>query len=248
MTSITANTRFNRLARAARKARGARKASAVSVPVLVVGALAAGCGTAHAPSSSSTSVSASAPKVSATPVPTVTGGTFIAGQPACAGWPANATRGTLTAFFNPVAVERCVTGVQQGPGKAEWQTATLEKATKDLTPLVAALLRPPAQHHPDMVCPELVMLPPQVVLISSAGKTLIPRIPVTACGLTASGVLSALNSLTWNPISVRLVTKLTGSQPFTATPRASSPKTIQTLPVSVPPNHAVTPVKSVTPN
>jgi hypothetical protein len=178
----------------------------------------------------------------------VTGGAITAGEPACVGWPADATRGTLTAFFNPVAVERCVTGVQQGPGKAEWQTATLEKATKDLTPLVAALLRPSARHQPDIVCPEIAMLPPQVVLISSAGKTLIPRIPVSACGLIESGVLSALNTLTWTPISVRLITKLTGSQPIAATPRASSPKTIQTLPVSVPPNQAVTPVNSVTSN
>jgi len=145
-------------------------------------------------------------------------------------------------------VERCVTGVQQGPGKTEWQTATLEKATKDLTPLVAALLRPSVQHQPGIMCPELVMLPPQVVLFSSDGKTLIPRIPLGSCGLVESGVLGALNTLNWQPVSVRLVTKLTGSQPLAATPRASSPKTIQTLPVSVPPNQAVTPVKSVTSN
>jgi hypothetical protein len=238
MTSISANTPFKRLARAARQAR------ALSVPVLVAGALAAGCGTAHAPAATGANASAATPKVSATPVPTVTGGTVTAGEPACVGWPVGATSGTLTAFFNPVAVERCVTGFQRGPGKAEWQTATLEKATKNLAPLVAALLRSSSPHEPGIVCPELAMLPPQVVLISSAGKKLIPRLPLSSCGLPQSGVLRVLATLTWEPVSVRLVAKYTGSQPLGATPRVSSPKTIQTLPVSVPPNQAVKPVSS----
>jgi hypothetical protein len=244
MTSITANTQFKRLARAARLARGARKARALSVPVLVAGALAAGCGTTHAPASTGANASASVPQASATPVPTVTGGTVTVGEPACVGWPAGATSGTLTAFFNPVAVERCVTGFQKGPGKVEWQTATLEKATKGLTPLVAALLRSPARHQPGIACPELAILPPQVVLISSAGKMLIPRLPLSGCGLADSGVFRILATLTWEPVSVRLVSKLTGSQPLSTAPRATSPKTIQTLPVSVPPNQAVKPVSS----
>ena len=250
MTSIAANARFNRLARAARQARGARKAGAISVPLLVAGALVAGCGTTAAggPSTGANAGASSAPKASATPVPTVTGGVVTAGEPACVGWPTGATVGTLTASFNPVAVERCVTGFQKGPGKVEWQTATLEKATKDLTPLVAALLRPSVQHQPDTICPELAILPPQVVLISSTGKKLIPRIPVSGCGLVESGVLGALATLTWTPVSVRLVAKITGSQPLAATLRASSPKTIQTLQVSVPPNQAVKPVKSVKSN
>ncbi len=239
MTSITLTTGFKRLARTVRQAR------ALSLPVLVAGALAAGCGTAHAPASTGANTAAAAPKASATPVPTVTGGTVVAGQPACVGWPADATRGTLTAFFNPVAVERCVTGFKQGPGKVEWQTATLEKATKDLTPLVAALMRPSDQHHPDIVCPELAMLPPQVVLFNSDGKTLIPRIPLSGCGLVESGVLGALATLNWKPVSVRLVAKITGSQPLTATPMASSPKTIHTLPASVGANQPVTSVTSV---
>jgi hypothetical protein len=237
MTSITLNTQVTRLARVARQAR------AISVPLLVAGVLAAGCGTTHAgPTASGANAAASsAPRTSATPVPTVTGGTVVAGEAACAGWPAGAARGTLTAFFNPVAVERCVTGYQKGPGKAIWQTATLEKATKDLGPLVDALLRPSVQHRPGVVCPYLVMLPPQVVLISSTGKQLIPRLPVTGCGIVDSGVLGALATLTWQPVSVRLITKAAGSQPGATAPRVVSPKTLQTLPVSIPPNGAVTP-------
>jgi hypothetical protein len=244
MTSITLKAQFTRLARVARQAR------ASSVPLLVAGVLAAGCGTTHAgqAASGANAAASSAPRTSATPVPTVTGGTVVAGEAACVGWPAGAARGTLTAFFNPVAVERCVTGYQKGPGKVEWQTATLEKATKGLGPLVEALLRPTLKHQPGVVCPYLVMLPPEVVLISSTGKQLIPRLPVTGCGIVNSGVLGALATLTWQPVSVRLVTKITGPQPVATTPRVISPKTIQTLPVSVPPNQAVTPNTPVTAN
>src|ERR1700733_1221765 len=110
----------------------------LAAPVLVAGALAAGCGTvaanpggpnepANGPSvvsgsaspsasaSASGSGSGSAPPAGArappaTPVPTVTGApALIVGGAACAGWPADAPHGTLTALFTPVAVERCVT-------------------------------------------------------------------------------------------------------------------------------------------
>jgi hypothetical protein len=238
MRTITLRTQITPLARVARQSR------TFAVPLLVAGALVAGCGTAHAPASSGTSAapgsstasasaSASAPSASATPVPTVTGGAVVAGEPACVGWPANAPRGTLTAFFNPVAVERCVTGFQKGPGNVEWQTATMLKATKNLTPLVDALLRPSTTHQPGAVCPYLVMLPPQVVLISSTGKQLIPRLPLSGCGLVASAVLGALARLIWQPVSIRLVAKVSGLQPSAVTSKQGSPKTIQTLPASV---------------
>jgi hypothetical protein len=157
----------------------------------------------------------------------------VAGEPACLGWPASAPRGTLTAFFEPVAVERCVTGFQKGPGNVEWQTATLMKASKNLTPLVNALLRPSTEHRPGTVCPYLVMLPPQVVLISSTGKTLIPRLPLSGCGLVESQVLCALAALTWQPVSVRLVAKVSALQQSTFTAKPVSPKSIQTLSASV---------------
>jgi hypothetical protein len=236
MTSIPLNPRT---AGGARGARAARKARAFSVPLLVAGVLAAGCGTAHAPSSGGATASGAAtapasatPSASATPVPTVTGGSVVAGEPACVGWPANAPHGTVTALFDAVAVERCVTGYQTGPGKVEWQTATLEKATKNLAPLLDALLQPSTERQPDTVCPELAMIPPQVLLISATGKQLIPRIPLSACSTLESGFLSALAALTWQPVSVRLISKVSGSQPMAATPAARSPKTFQTLPAN----------------
>jgi hypothetical protein len=241
MTSIPSNTRTARLARPAGRAR------AFSVPLLAVGVLlAAGCGTVHAPSSggatassgSSTAVASAIPSVSAapaasaTPVPTVTGGPVVAGEPACAGWPAYAPHGTLTALFDAVAVERCVTGYQTGPGRAEWQTATLEKATRNLTPLLDALLQPSAARQSQIICPELAMIPPQVLLISSTGRQLIPWIPLSACSTVQSRFLSALAALTWQPVSVRLVSKVLGSQPMPATPAARSSKAFTTLPAN----------------
>jgi hypothetical protein len=200
----------------------------LAAPVLVAGALAAGCGTvaanpggpnepANGPSVVSGSPSASAPGsgsappagAHATPVPTVTGGpALIMGGAACSGWPADAAHGTLTALFTPVAVERCVTSFQQIAGKGEWETATLERSTDRLATLTAALMQPSAGRQPDVMCPEFVMLPPQIVLFNSTGQELIPRLPVEACGGVDTQVLSALAAMTWQPVSVRLVTKV----------------------------------------
>jgi hypothetical protein len=231
----------------------------LAAPVLVVGALAAGCGTVAAnpggpnepanglsvvsgsasPSASaSASGSGSAPQAGAhaTPVPTVTGGpALIVGGAACAGWPADAPHGTLTALFTPVAVERCVTSFQQIAGKGEWETATLERSTDRLATLTAALMQPSRGNKPDVMCPEFVILPPQIVLFDSTGKELIPRLPVGACGAVDTQVLSTLASMTWQPVSVRLVTKIAPVAPKTL-PGASlapgSPKVLRTGAVS----------------
>ena len=229
----------------------------LAAPVLVAGALAAGCGTvaanpggpnqpANGPSVASGTASASASGSSpsfdppsgahATPVPTVTGGpNLVVGGAACSGWPVDAPRGTLTALFTPVAVERCVTSDQQIAGKGEWETATLERSTDHLATLTAALMQPSPGHQPDVMCPEFVILPPQIVLFSSTGKELIPRLPVGACGAVDTQVLSTLASMTWQPVSVRLVTKIAPVAPKTL-PGASlapgSPKVLRTGAVS----------------
>jgi hypothetical protein len=217
-------------------ARLARQARAYSVPLLAAGVLAAGCGTVAAnpggpnepaagaaPTSASASGSASpgsaspgstspgsasGSAASATPVPTVSGGVMIgAGGAACAGWPTNAPHGKLTALFTPVAVERCVSSVQSIKGKGEWLTATLERSTDKLATLTAVLMRPSGR-QPDIMCPEFVVIPPQIVLFSSTGKELIPRLPVGACGNVDTLVLSTLATMTWQTISVRLVSKI----------------------------------------
>jgi hypothetical protein len=212
-------------------ARLARQTRAVSVPLLVAGALAAGCGTVAAnpggtnepvgTASSSTSSaaasasgSASAPAPSATPVPTVTGGPVATGETACVGWPSDAPRGKLTAFFQPVAVERCVTGFQVIRG-SEWQTATLEKSTDNLAALVEVLLQPSTRVQPGVFCPEFIVIPPQVLLINSSGKQLIPRLPEGPCGVADSRVLGTLALMSWQPISVRLISKVAPSAPRT---------------------------------
>jgi hypothetical protein len=232
----------------------ARQARAYSLPVLVAGALAAGCGTAAAnaggpyqadsgssagSASASASASGSAPgsvsgsAASAKPLPIDPGGPMIpAGGAACTGWPTNATHGTLTAFFTPVAVERCVTSFQQIAGKGEWETATLEKSTDKLATLTAVLRRPSAGHQPDIMCPEFVVIPPQIVLISADGKELIPKLPVGACGTIEAQVLTTLATMTWQTVSVRLVTRVTPAAVPKTAPGASlapgSPKVLRT--------------------
>jgi hypothetical protein len=229
-------------------ARLARQTRAVSVPLLVAGALAAGCGTVAAnpggpnepvgtsssstSSSTSASSSASAPAPSATPVPTVTGGPVTAGDIACVGWPSNAPHGKLTAFFQPVTVERCVTGFQVIPGKGEWETATLEKSTDNLATLVAVLLQPSTRVQPGVFCPEFIIVPPQLLLINSTGKELIPRLPVGPCSSTNPRVLTTLASMSWQPVSVRLISKVAPGVAPPTLPGASigpgSPKALRT--------------------
>ena len=233
-------------------ARLARRARALSLPLLAAGALAAGCGTVAAnpggpdqpaaaggttSASSSASGSApssapgSAPPAAAKPVPTVSGGTnILMGGSACDGWPANAAHGKLSPVFTPVAVERCVSGYQQIPGKGEWLTATLEKSTDKLATLSALLMRPSGR-QPAVFCPEFVVIPPQIVLISSTGQELIPRLPVGPCGAVDTQVLSTLAAMTWHPVSVRLVTKIAPVAPKTfpgASLAPGSPKVLRT--------------------
>lgn len=224
------------LARLARLTRGGR---AIAVPLLVAGVLAAGCGTQHATAAGSAGQAGAARQPSAhatgsqqpAPVPTVTGGAVAAGEPACADWPVNVPHVMMPALFVPVAVERCVTSIQTIAGKGQWETATLEKATTGLAPLIAALRHPSVTRTPDMICPDLAMLPPQIVLISGSGQKLMPLLPVGGCGLVQSAVLAAINTLPWQPVSVRLVAPVASEVPAATTPTATEvPKTVQNVP------------------
>jgi len=223
MSTITTS-----LARLALLARHGRPAG---VALLIAGALAAGCGAVHASAAGSPAGrSTASAHATPAPVPTVTGGA-VAGQSGCVGWPAHPTRVTMPALFVPVAVERCVTSIATIAGKGQWETATLEKATTDLTPLIAALRHPPVTHTPETFCPALAMLPPQIVLISASGQELIPLLPVTGCGLVQSAVLSAIAAMPWQPVSVRLIAPVPTAVQSGPTRQATlSPKTIHPLP------------------
>ena len=189
-----------------------RRARALSGPLIAAGALAAGCGTAHTGAESNGGPGRpTAAAASATPVPTVSGGHYAAGGVACADWPAGATSAALPVSFVPVSVERCVNGAQTVPGKGLWTTATLQRADTGLTTLIDALRRPAAPRQPGTVCPAVAVLPPQVVLISATGQKLIPLLPVGGCGTAASQVLAALDALSWQPVSVRLIAKIPGA-------------------------------------
>jgi hypothetical protein len=229
-----------------------RRAAAAAVPLLAAGALVAGCGSAHgggaagapaahatAPSASSaaSSLASSAPasagapppasSAAATPVPTISEGPVVPGQPACVGWPTGAVSVSLPVSFVPVSVERCANGAQTIPGKGLWTTATLQRADSGLAGLVNALRQPTVSRRPGAVCPALAEIPPQVVLIGANGEKLIPRLPTTGCGLIQSRVLAALDALRWQPVSVRLIAKLAGG----TAPKVSgaAPHSIQTV-------------------
>jgi hypothetical protein len=182
-------------------------------------------GASAAPSASFASASASAlpsgpagSSGAAAPVPTVSGGRVTPGEPACDGWPASAPTASLPVSFVPVSVERCVNGAQTIPGKGLWQTASLQRADSGLDALVSALHQPSGTHQPGTACPMLAIIPPQIVLISATGQELIPRLPVTGCGLIQSRVLAALATLPWRLVSVRLIAEIPGSSTAGAVP------------------------------
>jgi hypothetical protein len=121
-----------------------------------------------------------------------------------------------------------VDSAQAIAGKGLWSTATLERAEGDLSVLVTALREPSTGHKPGTMCPALAEIPPAVVLISSTGQKLIPKLPVSGCGLTQSSVTAALAQLHWTVVSVRLVSPISGA---TATV-SGSPRALQTVGVS----------------
>jgi hypothetical protein len=206
-----------------RRARIRRAPLLAIVPVATLVTLAAtACGTASAPASgaaastrsasaprASTTPSAPGPVVSRKPVPIVPGpgpGPVVPVKTACTGWP-SAPEGTLPTSFVPVKVLRCVTGYTTIPGKGQWLTATLEKADANLSPLADALRATSVHMRPGQMCPQFVMLPPEIVLVAADGTTIRPRFPVTNCGEIQHQVLGALDALRWQAVSQRLIEK-----------------------------------------
>ena len=219
--------------------RAGRRAGVLAVPLLAAAALAAGCGSAHtavpagglAGRGSGHATGPTVLSVSATPVPTVIGGAAAAGGIACVGWPTDAGDAPLPASFTVVSVERCVNGTQTVPGKGLWTSATLQRADSGLTGLVTALRRHSGTRQPGTMCPALAIIPPQIVLIAANGQKLIPRLPVTGCGLVQPQVLAALNELRWQTVSVRLISQIPGAVPGTKAPTVpgTAPRPVQTV-------------------
>ncbi len=211
-------TLLARLARLVpRRSPAGRAALLASVPLAVLVTLVAGCGTVTTPPASGGSGHGQTPTAApsaagGSPVPTTTGGPVTPGQPACAGWPAGVAHGPLPASFVPVAVIRCVVSYQTIPGKGQWEVATLERADKNLAPLTTALRRPAEQNRAGMLCPDIAMIPPQFVLVSGSGKMIIPRLPLSGCGLVQQQVLTVLSALPWQRVSVRLVSQIQTQQ------------------------------------
>ena len=204
---------------------GRRIAWLAAAPLAALVTLAAGCGTVRTPpgggsghgqtatgSPASSPTAVSPTSAGGSPVPTTTGGPVTPGQPACAGWPSNAARGALPASFVPVAVIRCVTSDQMIPGNGQWEVATLERADKNLAPLIAALRRPAPERNPGALCPYIAMVPPQFVMVGGDGRMIIPRLPLSGCGQVQPQVLAALSGLAWRPLSVRLVSQIQTQQ------------------------------------
>ena len=197
--------------------------------LMSVAMLAAGCAastTAASPAKPAVSQSGTAQGRTPTATDSAPGATPSSGQPGsppaarppsgtpaptgsdCANWPSSAPAGVLPVTFVPVQALRCVLSTTSVPGKGVYTSATLQRATRDLETLVVALRRPSGHMLPGTICPALAMAPPQLVLIAGNGAMIRPRIPVNDCGIIQLQVLSALNQLPWQNVSVRLLSRL----------------------------------------
>jgi len=142
--------------------------------------------------------------------PAAPGAPVAAGSARCDHWPA-APAGRLPRSFQPASVLRCVPGTVSVPGKGQWTAATLEKADQGLAPLAGALSSVSGHMEPGRVCPQFVIVPPQIVLVGKDGTMVRPSFPVTACGQIQQKVLSALAGLHWHTVSRRLLAKVPAS-------------------------------------
>jgi hypothetical protein len=140
---------------------------------------------------------------------------------------------SLPVSFVPVSVERCVNSAQTIPGKGLWTTATLERSDSGLAALIRALRQPSVAHHSGTVCPALAIIPPHVLLIGANGEKLVPRLPTSGCGLILSQVIVALDALRWQPVSVRLIAKISDATTPTVSGSAKAPTVSGSPPHSI---------------
>jgi len=200
-------------------ATGCAAASTSGATAAAGGSGTAAAGTASGSGSGSVPGSTGNPR----PVPTITeSGSPAPGGVACANWPTGVKRGPLTNSFVPVAVLRCVTGTKLVPGKGVSLTATLERATSDLTPLIVALRHPSTRARSGQMCPMIAMLPPQIVLVARDGSMLIPTFPVQGCGFIQQPVLAALKAMPWQDLSVRVFAPQPGVAATSTSPGGQS--------------------------
>lgn len=186
--------------------------------MILVTLAAAACGNSSPAAAASPAGTESSPATASAPVPRATGASIAPGGPVapvapvsggqarCAGWP-SAPAGRLPRGFQAASVLRCLTETVSVPGKGEWTAAVLEKASQDLAPLTGALSAVSGHREPGHMCPEYLIAPPQIVLVSKDGAMIRPVFPVTACGQIQPKVLSALAALRWQAVSRRLLAK-----------------------------------------
>lgn len=177
---------------------------------VLVSLAAAACG---GPSSAGPSAHPSARESSVVSVPRAPGASVAPGAPVaagkaqCRGWP-DAPAGRVPRSFQPASVLRCRAGRVSVPGKGQWTAAILEKADQGLTPLTGALSSVSGHMEPGHMCPQFVIVPPQIVLVGKDGTMIRPTFPVTACGQIQQKALSALEGLHWRIVSRRLIGKV----------------------------------------
>jgi hypothetical protein len=110
--------------------------------------------------------------------------------------------------FHAVAVVRCMTDEQAVPGDGTWQFAIAQRASGNLTSLLALLRRPDQSPSPNVACAAELLLVPAFGLVGSDGTVIRPRLPVTECGVPLPDVLTALSDQPWKTETETKLTRI----------------------------------------
>jgi hypothetical protein len=105
----------------------------------------------------------------------------------------------LPASFDAVAVVRCEDEVETVSGDGTWDMALAQRATGDLSALIAAL-RTPSSDPPtasDIACAAVGVEIPVFALVDAEGRIVRPALPHDECDEPLTKVLDAVNAMPW---------------------------------------------------
>lgn len=112
---------------------------------------------------------------------------------------------TLPSTFQVAAVYECQAQVEAIPGQGRWVVAVERKATRGLSTVVSDLRQPDASVRGTVVCAAVAVITPDVLVESTTGQLIAPRLPIDVCAQPQQQVLTALRALSWTTVSSRPV-------------------------------------------
>jgi hypothetical protein len=104
----------------------------------------------------------------------------------------------LPADFVAVSAVLCQPGLPGLPSGAPAGAPAVRRSTGPFGDLLAALREPPPEPpRGEYACPAMLQAPILLALTDASGRTVLPALPATVCGLRAPAVDAAVQAMTW---------------------------------------------------